>query len=150
MKIYLLWHAQSTFNKYKTDDIDCDLTEEGIKQAKKLEGYFDHVICSPLKRTMKTLNLSNIKYKSHEINDICREYKIDKCDFMEGEDIVFETKKELEDRIEKFRSYLLSLKKKSILVVTHSDFIFNFTKKIVDGEEFGVDAENAELIEHHL
>lgn len=55
-------HAQTTANKAKkfAGRVDCDTTEEGLKNAKEsfpyTESDFDYYICSPLKRTQQTLN----------------------------------------------------------------------------------------------
>lgn len=54
-------HAESEYNKAGifAGRIDCNITQEGFKQAQKLlrddEKNFDYIYCSPLKRTKQTL-----------------------------------------------------------------------------------------------
>lgn len=55
-------HAQTTANKAEkfAGRFDCDTTKEGLENAKNsfkyTENDFDYYICSPLKRTVQTLN----------------------------------------------------------------------------------------------
>lgn len=132
MRIHVLRHAESVFNKYLRSEKNCDLTEEGRLQAKALEGYWDIVICSPLKRTRQTLGLSQIKYGELIETYLCREKRADICDFLEDED---ETKKEsdgeLEERIQRFITFVKSKVSihNSILIVAHGDFIHALGKR---------------------
>ena len=54
-------HAETDFNKAVVfaGRIDCNITKEGFEQARKLlqkdQKDFDYIYCSPLKRTMQTL-----------------------------------------------------------------------------------------------
>lgn len=140
MKICLLRHAESVFNKYGRDEIDCDLSETGIEQAKNINLEFKYVICSPLKRARDTLKYSNIKYDVLEINNLCREMLVDKCDFMDGEKLQYETIDEITDRVNKFKEYLLTISLKNpeineVLVISHRDFIFHFGKLFSQGKK---------------
>jgi len=146
-RIYLIRHAETIFNSNQIDDIDTDLTELGVLQSEGLglklkEIEFDYVIISKLKRTQKTFFFSKIKYKQKEISELCREFKINKSDFLEGEDIIFETQAEFLDRIIQFKQYLIGLNYSNIAVFTHSDFIYEYTKTEKQGE--GIDLGNAE------
>lgn len=132
MRIQVVRHAQSVFNKYLTSPKNCDLTDEGREQASKLEGEYDIVICSPLKRTCDTLSLSKIRYGKLLYTSLCREKKADICDFLEDED---ESKKEsdeeLNQRIEAFKIFVKAncSTLNTVLVVTHGDFIHALGKK---------------------
>jgi broad specificity phosphatase PhoE len=132
MKIQVLRHAQSVFNKFLTSEKNCDLTEEGKEQAQALQGDFDIVICSPLKRTIATLDLSQINYGKLMYTSLCREKRADICDFLEEEDETKkETDEELNQRIEAFKIYMKANCSSfhSVLVVTHGDFIHALGKK---------------------
>lgn len=54
-------HAETTYNRAGifAGRIDCDITKEGLEEAKNLlideEKNFDYIYCSPLKRTKQTL-----------------------------------------------------------------------------------------------
>lgn len=48
--IYFCRHAQSVGNIGQKLVIDSPLTDQGIRQAKLLQGYFDIVISSPMRR----------------------------------------------------------------------------------------------------
>jgi hypothetical protein len=73
-EIYFLRHAQSLANIGHHHCLDAPLSDEGIEQAKKVEGCFDLVLCSPLRRTKETLHYSKIKYGELIIADNAREY----------------------------------------------------------------------------
>jgi broad specificity phosphatase PhoE len=151
MSVHLLRHCESIFNRYNIDDIDCGLTEFGKEQAAKICGEYDIVVCSPLKRCLETLQYSSIKTKKPIISAQVREYKKDKCDFLDGEEIVFETDADVKKRVEKVRKMIMDLKKqfKRILIVTHADFIWHLTarKDKETGEMFGQRADNGDIIE---
>ena len=130
--VYLIRHGESSFNANLTDDIDCNLTDLGKKQSLILgerlsENHFDLVIVSPLARALQTLEISKLIYDRMEINHLCREYKIDKCDFLFGEKIEFEKEDDVKNRCLEFRLYLESINCKRIAVICHSDFIYYFT-----------------------
>jgi broad specificity phosphatase PhoE len=130
MHITFLRHAQSIFNAYLTSEKDCDITLKGKEQAAALEGEYDVIVLSCLRRTHQTLTYSNLRAKRILMTDLCREKRVDICDYLEGED---ETKKEsLEElgwRIESFRNFLRAHCKETdrILVIAHGDFIFHAT-----------------------
>ncbi len=155
MSVNLLRHCESVFNKYGRDDINCELTEFGKDQASKLEGSYDLIIVSPLKRCRQTLLYSKINGGKVMFCDLVREYKVDMCDFLEGECVIFETEKDLLERVDKFKIMLkqLSADYKKILVVTHGDFIWYMTARrgvdSMDSEEkYGQGADNGEIIEY--
>lgn len=140
MKVDILRHAQSLFNLYLTSEKDCDLSPYGKLQAAEVEGAYDVIILSCLRRTHQTLLYSKIRGRRLIITDLCREKRSDICDFLPGED---ETKKEsveeLGNRIDCFKEFLRNQcrPEESVLVVSHGDFIWNATG--------GKYPENAEL-----
>lgn len=126
MKVHFLRHAESIFNANLTSEKDCDLTEKGIQQASQLEGVYDIVFCSTMKRTCKTLDHSNIKYGTLVFTDLCREKRVDICDYLPHEDeTIQETDEELERRIKSFLYFFKSQVSphQNVLVVSHRDFI---------------------------
>lgn len=126
MKVAFLRHAISIFNELKTSEKDCELSEAGKKQAQTLEGNYDLVICSIMRRTKQTLAFSNIKYKELIYSATCREFRCDICDFLPHEDEKnLETRNDLDLRVKTFRELLnkYGSQGKRILVVSHGDFI---------------------------
>ncbi len=141
--ITFIRHGQATHNiNYEPHRKDTLLTSDGIKQVQKLNGRYDLVICSPLKRTRQTLDHSKIIYNSLVFSSICREEKDGHpaC-YFDGEDIVIESKDELKKRCIAFKEYLMELKKtnNSICVISHHNFILAMT---------GVRTNNAEAINY--
>ncbi len=141
-------HATSVYNQYNDDIIDCELSEDGIKQASELTGHYDLVITSTLKRSIQTLEYSQITYNEKLLLDMVREHKTDICDFLEGEPIIKETKEELKERIDLFRDFInyLALKYQSILIISHADFIWHLTSKEIEDELFGKWLNNCEYL----
>lgn len=131
MKIHFLRHAESIFNRDLISEKDCALTEKGVQQASNVEGQYDIVICSMMKRTCQTLENSKITYGRVIFTDLCREKRQDVCDYLSYEDEVKETEEELEKRIARFTYFLKSQVSpyNSVLVVSHGDFIHTFGKK---------------------
>jgi broad specificity phosphatase PhoE len=136
MKLTVLRHARSIFNETGVSDKDCGLSEYGKKQASKLSGNYDVIVCSMMKRCRETLSESNIVYANIFYTPICREFKKDICDYVEGEDeTVPETEEELQARVENFKDYLsLIYFNRKILVISHGDFLNRLTGKAVNFE----------------
>jgi broad specificity phosphatase PhoE len=132
MRVHFLRHAESIFNRDLISEKDCDLTEKGRQQASQVEGDYDIVICSTMKRACQTLENSKLTYGRLLFTDLCREKRADICDFLPHED---ETKKETEEELqERIRSFLYFLKSQvspfqTVLVVSHGDFIHTLGKK---------------------
>lgn len=140
MKVDIVRHAQSLFNKYLTSEKDCDLSAEGIIQAERLQGSYDVVVLSCLRRTHQTLLYSGIKARRLLLTELCREKLTDICDYLPGEDeSQKESVEEVKGRIEAFKNYLRREIKENerVLVISHGDFIWNATG--------GAYPENAEL-----
>jgi len=126
--IHFMRHAQSTFNKFRDQSRDCEITDEGKMMSAKISGDYDYVIISPLNRTRLTLENSSIKYKNLIVSELCREKRDSNCDFLEGEEIIKETKEEVNIRIIKLRKLLDTLNGK-ILIISHGVFGYHLTGK---------------------
>ena len=132
MEVTFLRHAQSIFNRDLTSEKDCELTDYGIEQSKKINGTYDVIICSILKRAKQTLEYSELNGKQLYFTDLCREVRRDICDFFEYEDETnLETDQELKKRIKEFKTFLKSKTKPGdrILVICHRDFIHEIGNK---------------------
>lgn len=73
-KVFFTRHAQSMANVSDYKYTDSPLSSKGIKQAQKLQGHFDLVVISPLRRCMETLLCSGITYDNVVINKNLREH----------------------------------------------------------------------------
>ena len=154
MTIHFLRHAESEYNADRNNKIkNCSITQKGIEQSTKINSTsYDLVICSPLKRTIQTLEYSNIKYKKLEYNILFREHKTDICDFFEDEDVIYESEEDIINRINECRILLLKKIKKyeNILIVGHADFFWYLSSKIIENERFGTWLSNCEITEFCL
>ena len=137
-KLHLLRHAQSRHNAYDLLEIDTDLSEHGIEQAKNVDcsQTFDVVVCSPLKRCQRTLELSGIQYKNLIIEPLAREWVQSVSDCLEGETDDNEPKKNLYKRIKELRLKLLDLLQTndSVLLVCHYWVIISLIAMDKNGE----------------
>jgi phosphohistidine phosphatase SixA len=119
MSITIMRHGESEWNVGLNKlDFNSNLTENGKNLAEKLEGYYDIVICSTLKRTLQTLEASNIKY-----NTLLR---TNLCDGVDGK-----TKEQVINNVIEFKKYVKELDpvKNKILVISHMYFIKEFCGK---------------------
>ncbi len=148
ISVTLIRHVQSLFNADKTnEEKNCGITDKGVAQALLLTQSFDLLLVSPLKRTIQTEDHSCITYKSMLIHDLFREHKVDQCDFFEDEPFIQETEEEILNRVELAKQYLMGLPSDSnVGIITHGDFVWYFTSKVIDGERFGKWLENGEAI----
>ena len=140
--IYFVRHGESLFNKRfretnekPHDLINPGLTDDGKLQCKELGNKlknieFDIAIVSPLLRTQETFRYSKLNCKNIITNELCREYKTNECDFLEGEIIKFEEQKDINERCKLFIDVLHSLSEKMIIVISHADFIFYLSSVI--------------------
>lgn len=132
MKVYCLRHAESIFNATGISEKDCSITEKGKEQASKIKEHYDIVICSTMKRACQTLDNSQITYGKLIFTDLCREKRVDICDFLECEDEKdLESEKELDVRIKKFLCFLRSQVSRfnRVLIISHRDFIYELSNK---------------------
>ena len=78
MELYLVRHAQTDYNKLhriQGSQIDSELNAEGMAQTEKIaerikDSMFDLVLCSPLKRTRKTLEMILEKHTQDKLGDV--------------------------------------------------------------------------------
>uniref|UniRef100_A0A6C0CMH0 Phosphoglycerate mutase family protein n=1 Tax=viral metagenome TaxID=1070528 RepID=A0A6C0CMH0_9ZZZZ len=147
--ITLLRHACVLDEHATTKDVG--LSDIGIQQTKSLDGHYQLVLCSKLKRAVQTLQYSNITYDKIIYTQLLREHMLDKMDLFETEDESFletpETDQELLFRIGRLKKLLRDLLNGlktpiNVLLVGHSDFFYNATLRKVDVgrgqiEEFG-------------
>ena len=146
-----LRHAQTDFN-IKKDMLskDISINQFGTQQCIKLEysKNYDVVICSPMKRCQETLShIRGITFNKIIYSELCREHKVKNCDFLfEEDETKLETEDQLLERVSKFKGFLTDFQSQSVLVVSHGDFIWYFTSKLVNnGERFGQWLDNCEL-----
>lgn len=111
--ITLMRHGESEWNaninKIENDSI---LTQNGINLAKNISGIYDIVICSSQRRTLQTLEASNIKYTILYKTDLCDENYTNNAP------------------IDEFNNYIKILNpiKNKILVISHANFIKQYCK----------------------
>ena len=145
VKVYLIRHAQSTRNAYGSIERNVPLTEFGKEQAKKLGGWVHTVICSPLRRAVETLAHSNLKYCSIIYSDLCRELMDgEEPNYLEREDLISETNKDIENRINKLKLLVTELHDqgiKHIAILSHSFFIYRLAN---------ISMHNCQLVEYDL
>lgn len=134
MKVIFIRHAQSMYNVGTGhDNYNSPLSENGIISCKSLGYSFDLLIISPLKRAIQTYANSNIKTKNILISDLFQEVKNQKPNMLD-DDLSRESHEEFEARIIKAIDYLKKLNysnTKTIGVITHHDFIYHLTKKLI-------------------
>jgi len=122
-KLHFIRHGESYGNIGK-DMIDSPLTDKGIEQAKLLNGHYDCVVVSPLRRAKETLHYSSITYDDVITNNNFRERIIGMTDrlLLEYEEI--ETDKQFFDRVNKFHIELELLCEKydNMLLIGHAYF----------------------------
>jgi len=156
-RLTFLRHAESTWNQLMEEQgqlmeeqgpemLDCPLSSKGEQQASLLMGHFDVVIHSPLLRARQTFALSQIKSPYVIQSELVREFRIHPCDWMKNEvKGEPETPEELSRRADSFLEWIHEHKEllinKTILIVTHGDFICELT---------GFAPENARTVEMKL
>ncbi len=85
-----------------------------------------------------------------EYHEEAREHRIDKCDFFPNEEMIFESEPEILARVEKLREIIENKRKlvDKLLVVGHHDLFWYLTSSFKDGERFGTNLDNAEVMEY--
>jgi broad specificity phosphatase PhoE len=133
--ITLIRHAESTFNTHGDKSPDCPLSSRGRRQASRIQGMYDVVVCSPLKRARQTLEASKIQYGEVIFSDLCREL-MDRnpINWYPHEKRSLESKRQIRERVSTFRDLIKTLSKRysRIAVISHSGFL----KELV-GKDFG-------------
>lgn len=130
--VKLIRHAQSTFNAFGDKSPDCEITPEGRNMAKGLDGTYDLVICSTLRRCRQTLDASDIRYSNLMFSELCREVRDgNPVNLYNGEslDLLKESDEGVQQRLEDFKNLLrdLSTKYEKIAVMTHYEFLKRLT-----------------------
>jgi broad specificity phosphatase PhoE len=140
MKVTFLRHAISIYNEMKTSEKDCELSPAGKAQAADLSGTFDVIVCSFMTRTKQTLHLSKITYTELHYSEVCREFQTSICDYKPEEEEIPESVESLAARASTFRDFLNQFEGRTILVVSHGDFIYhlNGSTKYPENAEFQV------------
>jgi broad specificity phosphatase PhoE len=145
MLLYLIRHAESTFNRFASQEKDCPLTPEGIRQCHYLSGaftpiYVDAVVLSPLLRAQQTYRFTTSlhRHTSCVTSLLCREQVTDTCDVMEGEAFVEESDTVCAERTRQFVQWLSQTfaPTSCIAVITHADFIHHLTSEWVDNASY--------------
>jgi broad specificity phosphatase PhoE len=135
MKVAFFRHAPSTFNTQGDRSPNVPITEDGKNVAKAIRGHVDLVICSTLRRARETLDHSNLKYKRVVFTDLCREVLDgNTSNLYNCEENIVETEEDVNNRILKFRDFILSqpeisLNHTNIAVISHGIFLHKMTNR---------------------
>lgn len=110
MKVYLIRHGETEENLKKTyyGDMDCGITDVGIKQAQKLNGVlknikFDKVFCSEKLRAKQTLQ--EIYHGEYEIDKRINERNFGIFEGKTYKEIQLTNNKEYDEWINDWKSY---------------------------------------------
>jgi len=128
--IYLIRHGQSIFNSCGLMTYDTKLTDLGKAQANSIKLEVDLVVCSPMTRTIETLNNSNIKYKNIIYSSNAREHLNNNLiNYFDKEDLVEESMEDFRLRISNLKKELKELESlyNVIAVITHHGVIKELT-----------------------
>ena len=172
MKLYLVRHGQTeaNVNNLFNGRNERDLNEVGVKQAEGLvskmkELPLDLIITSPLKRTIHTANILNIKGLKIDTDDrlIERDFKeltLKPTNLISDKSKLYnlgtyeevggiEAFQAIYDRVESFiKDIRMKYTNKNILVVTHGDIIVAF--QIYFDKKISEYPKTAELIEYEI
>jgi broad specificity phosphatase PhoE len=128
--ITLIRHAESTYNSSGDRTRDCPLSGRGHRQAARISGNYDVIVCSSMKRSRQTLTSSKLAYREVIFTNLCREI-IDKnpINSYPKEKISAETRKHIRARVAEFKSMIRNLAKSHsrIAVISHSGFLYELT-----------------------
>jgi broad specificity phosphatase PhoE len=141
LRVTFLRHAESEFNADPSSCTpNCSLSQQGIQQARALNGYWPIVLVSPLQRALLTLAHSSISYGERHIWAETREQRVDPCDFFEDEDSSsLESDEQLMSRADQFLARVqqhYARRYSHILVVSHCEFICAITAQSPQNAEF--------------
>ena len=135
MPIYMMRHAQSASNEaYEANReynfVNTPLSKKGIREASKIQGHYDMVVLSNLKRSYQTLNYSKITYTNLIMTPLCREYLRGDISSLLKKELVNTPKESIDDllnRCQKFKILINTLNKQynNILVITHGIFLYH-------------------------
>lgn len=175
MKVYIVRHGQTNSNLAGVYNLlEEDLNENGIEQAKELSKKikdlnYEIIICSPLKRTIHTANIINIKNKEIIYDERLVERKHGKLSGMPWNTVDREVHwnyyteekyadeesiKELFERVHGFLNELKNKQYKNVLIVAHSGvskaFYAYFNGIPKDGKFLKLGLKNGEIAEYEL
>ena len=153
MLVTFIRHAESNFNRYHDMSKDVDLSKEGTDQARQQlkdqlrddPVFRDHpvelVLCSPLRRTKRTLQLSGLLEGIHapppavEITELCREVvdgnPINEC--ATEPTLAPESEKQITARLARFRTLLKKKQDgglKHVAVFSHGMFLLYLLRNV--------------------
>ncbi len=118
-------HAES-FGNVGIACVDAPLTDNGISQAKLLEGHYDCIIVSPMRRTLETLHYSKITWDNLIVCENFREVMNCPHDFklLEDRNKSNDTDQTFFNRVWKFHAELEEIcgKYNNILLIGHAYF----------------------------
>ncbi len=143
MTITIIRHAQSLANVHgESAGRNPELTAHGHHQSSQLQGQYDLVIISPLRRTHQTLASSKIQFDKLIILDECREIRqLNLGDYLDDEIFVDESITNLSHRSNLFLQKLREYQKQyhNILVISHYCFIkHNFNQQLMNCEHMTI------------
>jgi len=126
--LFYIRHAESTANTGEDDCCDAMLTKNGINQCKNLNGEFDIIFVSPLRRTLMTLENSQLKGKEVYVEPLIRERIFHERDMMMSEKhlpLKLETDEEFYGRVTAFQNKIKNyeMQNVSILVISHAYYL---------------------------
>lgn len=133
LNLTLIRHGETEYhdNKEKLEEFNVKLTPFGCLQSSLLSGNYDVIFVSPLLRTIMTFEHSRIRGQQILYDERIREYRTCVCDFIEGENILFENDTQIINRCLDFSNYLkINFHDKNICIFTHANWIKYFTKVI--------------------
>ena len=132
MRITFIRHAQSLHNATGDIIVNCGLSDAGVEQAKKIDISFDCVVLSPLRRTLQTYALSQIKTKVVLLSALFREHHPlgHPSNFLENEDMKMEQPQQFQKRVGQAMEFLKNLPYQNVCVITHHDFTAEFSKLV--------------------
>lgn len=123
--VFFTRHAQSIANVSNYIGIDAPLTLTGRQQAHLLNGHYDLIVISPLRRCVETLLYSGITYGKIIVNNNIREIINATGNILPNEEYTgCESDHEFFARVEQFTKDLEEYCKtyKKILIVSHAYF----------------------------
>jgi hypothetical protein len=121
--ITLICSAEHTSGKHNPP-----LSSNGSEECGNIEGSYDIVILSPLKRAIQTYANSNIKSKKVLLMDAVREFRHSgsKENLLDFEELYYENFGDFIARISTLKEFLKECEPASVAVITHKEFIWHY------------------------
>ena len=143
--IYWLRHCQSVANAGGPVEIDTPLSADGAAAAANLEGSYDIVYVSPMRRARETLARSRITAPIVVVEPLLREIIEDLSDMLApGESP--EGSAAAAARVARLRDWLRGVAAHGgrILVVSHGDLFWRLSSHVLGGTRYGTLLANGE------